>query len=119
MSVRRGSHQRTGHLRRELFGSQLLNYTVKYIAGTLSVTDPLSAITEIKGASSHSETLTIGQTDTLTATGKFADASRALCQWLAEAALPVRLCPRPYPAQPWPKPEASYTPSAASMAQPS
>jgi hypothetical protein len=51
------------------------NYTVTYIAGTLSVTNPLSAITEIKGASSNSETLTIGQTDTLTATGAFTDSS--------------------------------------------
>jgi hypothetical protein len=52
---------------------------VTYIYGTLSVTNPLSAITEIKGASANSETLTIGQTDTLVATGTFTDAStRAL-----------------------------------------
>ena len=51
------------------------NYTVTYIAGTLSVTNPLSAITAINGASSNSETLTIGQTDTLTATGAFTDSS--------------------------------------------
>ena len=55
------------------------NYSAHYLAGTLSVTNPLNAITEIKGASSNSETLTIGQNDLLTATGKFADAStRAL-----------------------------------------
>ena len=58
-------------------GLSSINYFIHYVDGTLSVTNLLNAIMEIKGASPNSETLTIGQTDTLTATGKFTDASYA------------------------------------------
>jgi hypothetical protein len=56
-------------------GLSSIDYTIQYVNGTLSVTNPLSAITTINGASSNSETLTIGQSDTLTATGAFTDSS--------------------------------------------
>ncbi len=56
------------------------NYSVHFINGTLTITNPLSAITAVKDKNGDaSETLEIGQTDQLTATGNFADSTtRAL-----------------------------------------
>ncbi len=47
------------------------NYSVTYINGTLSITNPLTAITAV--TDTQGGTIQIGQTDQLTATGQFAD----------------------------------------------
>ena len=58
------------------FGVTSSNYTPTYINGTLSITNPLAQITSVQDSQSHaSETLEIGQTEQLTATGKLADNS--------------------------------------------
>ena len=52
------------------------NYSVHYISGTLTITNPLTAITAVTDSQHHtSETLEIGQTEQLTATGQFKDTS--------------------------------------------
>ena len=50
------------------------NYQVQYINGTLTVTNPLTAITAV--ADAQGGTIQIGQTDQLTATGQFADGNK-------------------------------------------
>ena len=53
------------------------NYSVHYISGTLTITNPLTTITAVTDSQHHtSETLEIGQTEQLTATGQFKDTWR-------------------------------------------
>ncbi len=98
-------------------GVNSTNYSAHYIAGTLSVTNPLSAITEIKGASTNSETLTIGQMICSLPPASLLMPARAPFLWQAARVTARCHCRHRYPALRSRKPEACCTPSAVLTAR--